>query len=141
MTRQNLAKQAAPLLEYLEGWMSALPVITMRQAAPQASRAAILSVDITNGFCYEGNLSSPRVAGLVEPITRLFTQALEYGIRSIALSQDTHEPDAVEFAQFPPHCVRGSSEAQTVDAIKALPFSAQMAILEKNSVEPGFNTG
>ena len=43
-------------------------------------------------------------------------------MRNFVLTQDTHEPDAVEFAQFPPHCVRGTWEAETVEAFTALPF-------------------
>ncbi len=55
--------------------------------------------------------------------------------------QDTHEPEAVEFNQWPPHCVRGTSESETVPEFKSLPFFDQMVVLEKNSIQAALNTG
>lgn len=133
--------QEAVFLDYLRRWQAGLPQVTLQQAAPSPERAAIVSVDVINGFCYEGPLSSPRVAGIVEPIASLFQRAWEYGIRNIALPQDTHEPDAVEFAQWPPHCVRGTVESETVDAFKRLPFFPQLTVFEKNSIHSGIHTG
>ena len=137
----NMADQAGPFLEWLEAWERALPALPLEKAIQDPARCAILSVDVTRGFCYEGPLSSPRVAGIVAPIRRLFERAWEQGVRHILLSQDTHEPDAVEVAQWPPHCVRGSSEAETVEAFQSLPFFDKMVVLEKNSIDSGLNTG
>ncbi len=136
-----LAEQAKPFLNYLDNWMASLTVLPIDDAIPEPNKAAVVSIDVINGFCYEGALSSPRVAGIVEPITRLFEQAWQKGVRNIVLSQDTHEPEAVEFAQWPPHCVRGTSEAQAVQAFTNLPFFDQMTMIEKNSIQPGLNTG
>ncbi len=141
MNLKQHSAQTGIFLDYLDGWLTNLPAVSFQQAAPAPDRTAILSVDVINGFCYEGPLSSPRVAGIVEPITRLFEQAWEYGVRHILLSQDTHEPEAVEFGQWPRHCVRGTYEAETVDAFKALPFFNEMVIQEKNSIHSGINTG
>jgi nicotinamidase-related amidase len=139
-SEKMLNEASQPFFGWLEGWLEGLAVMPIDEAIPDPRKAAVISVDVTNGFCYEGALSSPRVAGIVEPIARLFEQAWEHGVRNIVLSQDTHEPDAVEFAQWPPHCVRGTSEAESVDAFKRLPFFDQMVISEKNSVAPGLNT-
>ena len=140
MNLKQHSTQTGVFLDYLDGWLADLPVLPLQQAVPAPDRAAILSVDVINGFCYEGPLSSPRGAGIVEPIAKLFEQAWNYGVRHILLSQDTHEPEAVEFGQWPQHCVRGTSEAETVDAFKALPFFDQMVIQEKNSIHAGINT-
>jgi len=137
----TLAEKSAPFLNYLEEWISQLRPISWSEAIPDPRQAAIVSVDVTNGFCHEGPLSSPRVARIVEPITRLFEGAWTHGVRHILLPQDTHDPQAVEFAQFPPHCVRGTAEAETVGEIKALPFFDQMIVMEKNSIASGLNTG
>ena len=59
--------------------------------------------------------------------------------RHIILSQDTHEPDAEEFGSWPPHCVRGTEETETVDEIQQLPFYEHMLVLEKNSIASGLN--
>lgn len=137
----SLAEQAKPFLNTLEGWTASRTALPITAAAPDPGKAAILSVDVINGFCYEGPLSSPRVAGIVEPIRRLFERAWEHGLRHFVLSQEQHEPDAVEFAQFPAHCVRGTWEAETVEAFKKLPFFEQMTVIGKNSINPGLNTG
>jgi nicotinamidase-related amidase len=71
----------------------------------------------------------------------LFNRCWSAGVRQILLLQDTHEPDAVEFGQFPPHCVRGTQEAETVPEFKELPFFNQIRIMEKNSIHSGLNTG
>ena len=85
----SLAEQAKPFLNTLEGWTASRTALPITAAAPDPGKAAILSVDVINGFCYEGPLSSPRVAGIVEPIRRLFERAWEHGLRHFVLSQDT----------------------------------------------------
>lgn len=136
-----LAAQSLPFLNFLSDWMRELSSLSLEQAIPDPQKTALISVDVTQGFCYEGPLSSPRVETIVAPITRLFEQAHQCGVRNILLTQDTHEPNAVEFAQWPPHCVRGTSEAETVEAFRALPFFEEMTIFEKNSISSGLNTG
>lgn len=136
----SLSEQAKPFLNYCEEWVEKLPSLSISSAAPDPARAAVVSVDVINGFCYAGPLSSPRVEKIVEPITRLFERAWQYGLRNIVLVQEQHEPDAVEFAQFPAHCVRGTWEADTVEAFKKLPFFDQMTVIGKNSIHSGLNT-
>jgi nicotinamidase-related amidase len=128
-------------LLYLKQWMEALPSVALPEICPSPENSAIISVDVINGFCSEGPLSSPRVQKIVNPITRLFNSSWEYGIRNSVLIQDTHEPDAVEFGSFPPHCVRGTSEAETVPEFQELPFFNEMVVLEKNSIHSGINSG
>lgn len=136
-----LAQQSAEFLNYLEEWLDQLPSVSLDEVVNDPARLAIVSVDVINGFCAFGPLSSPRVAGIVTPIAGLFSRAWEKGVRHILLTQDTHEPDAVEFGQWPAHCVRGTAEAEPVDAFKALPFFGQMIQMPKNSIHSGLNTG
>jgi len=95
---------------------------------------------VINGFCYEGPLASPRVASIVEPIAGLFQTGYDAGIRNFILTQDTHPDDAVEFASYPPHCVRGTSESETVAAFKNLPFFDLFQVMPKNSINSALNT-
>jgi nicotinamidase-related amidase len=127
--------------DFLESWQQQLPVVNLLKTGIIPDRTAIVSVDVLKGFCSIGPLSSPRVARIVPPIRKLFVSAWEYGIRNILLIQDTHEPDAVEFANYPPHCIRGSEEAETVDEFKSLPFFDQFLIFPKNSISSDLNTG
>jgi len=137
----NLEKDTTAFLPYLKSWLLELPVLPLTEALREPQKTAILSVDVINGFCHEGVLASPRVKAIIPPITRLLTAAWERGLRHILLSQDTHEPDAVEFGAWPAHCVRGTSEAETVPEIRNLPFFDLMTVLEKNSIASGLNTG
>jgi nicotinamidase-related amidase len=137
----SLLESSKSFLSFLDEWIENLPDVELKSVLDQPERAAIVSVDVINGFCTMGPLASQRINTIVEPITHLFTQAWKLGLRHIVLSQDTHEPDAVEFGAWPRHCVRGTPEAETVAAIKGLPFFDQIVVLEKNSISTGLNAG
>lgn len=129
-----------PFLEYLAKFQASLPALTLEAVLTDPEQTAIISVDVINGFCHQGPLASPRVKEIILPIVTLFKKAWGGGVRHILLTQDTHEPEAVEFGQFPPHCVRGTAEAETVPEFKALPFFEQMIVMEKNSIHSGLDT-
>ncbi len=74
---------------------------------------AIIVVDMLNGFCVSGDLASPRLARVVPGIRAYLERELAAGARAIFLA-DSHAPDDLEFAMFPPHCVAGTQEAQIV---------------------------
>ncbi|WP_322509315.1 isochorismatase family cysteine hydrolase [Anaerolinea sp.] len=140
MTTQSPSVQWAEWQAYLDEWLAGLSVVQARDVFEKPQKCAIVSVDVINGFCAFGPLASPRVARIVQPIVDLFQKAWSLGVRHIVLTQDTHEPDAVEFAQWPPHCVRGTAEAEPVDEFKALPFFSSMVQIPKNSIHSGLNT-
>lgn len=129
-----------PFLEYLHGFPADLKPISLAKLIADPACTAIICVDVTNGFCHQGPLASPRVKRIITPIVTLFDKTWKAGVHHFLLPQDTHEPDAVEFGQFPPHCVRGTLEAETVPEIKALPFYDQMIVIEKNSIQSLLNT-
>ncbi len=130
-----------PFLQFLAGWQASLPGLSLPQAIPQPEQTAVICVDMINGFCHFGPLSSPRVHSIIQPVVQLFQRAHSAGVKHFLLTQDTHEPDALEFSQFAPHCVRGTLEAETIPEIRSLPFFDQMQIFEKNSIQSGLNTG
>ncbi|MEJ5314250.1 MULTISPECIES: cysteine hydrolase family protein [Anaerolinea] len=140
MTIQTVPAQIVEWHAYLDEWLAQLPVLHARDVFENSQQCAIVSVDVINGFCAFGPLASPRVARIVKPIVSLFQKAWDLGVRHIVLTQDTHEPDAVEFAQWPPHCVRGTAEAEPVDEFKTLPFFPHMVQIPKNSIHSGLNT-
>jgi nicotinamidase-related amidase len=100
----------------------------------QPDKVAVISVDVINGFCYEGPLASPRVATIVDPIVALFKKTYQAGVRHFILTQDTHPVDSVEFENYPPHCVRGTRESETVHKFKQLSFFDQFQVIPKNSI-------
>ena len=139
----NIANQLATesFLKYLDQWISELSLVQLKDLTSNPEKVAIVSVDVIKGFCNQGPLSSPRVAGIVEPIVKLMKDAWNNGVNNMILCQDTHDPEAVEFSEWPPHCVRGTEEAQTVDEINQLPFFENILVLEKNSIASGLNKG
>ena len=141
MNVSALAVRSQDFLNFLDTWQAGLPGLALADALAEPTRAAIIAVDVIEGFCTTGPLASPRVGAMVDPIVGLFEAAWEHGLRNILLIQDTHEPDAVEFEAWPAHCVRGTAEAEPVAAIKALPFYADLQQMPKNSISAGLNTG
>jgi nicotinamidase-related amidase len=136
-------ESSRPFLAWLVNWYNERPVLDLADVVEEvggADRIAVMAVDVTNGFCYEGALSSERVGRIVAPIVRLFERAYELGVRHFVLPQDTHEENAVEFGSFPPHCVGGTDESETVPELGNLPFSDLFTVIEKNSVSASIGT-
>jgi len=140
MELSTLMTKSEPFLRYLAGWEAALPEADLAGLAPEMGRMAIISVDVINGFCYTGPLASPRIQRIVGPIVSLFERAHAAGVQHFVLAQEAHEPDAVEFAQYPPHGVKETDEAEAVPEFKALPFYGDMVVVPKNSIHPALNT-
>jgi nicotinamidase-related amidase len=144
-TTKRLSERSAPYLDYVESWLDALPDLSLDSVITESGsveRVAVVSVDLIVGFCHSGPLSSPRVAGILPAVRQLFERANAAGIENIALTQDTHRPDAEEFGSYPPHCVAGTEESQTAPELASLPFAGRFSIIEKNSIssviEPAF---
>lgn len=134
-TTDAFIAQNRSFIEWMLNWQDGLsPLVIDDLVGAGAAKTGIICVDIVKGFCTVGPLASPRIDSIVPDITALFSLAWERGIRDIALTQDTHAPDAVEFGSYAPHCVRGSEESETVEAFKALPFFDQLQVFEKNSI-------
>ena len=125
----TLLENSKPFLEYVLSWEDGLIDLSMDEVIDDPSACAIVSVDVINGFCYEGYLSSPRVQAIIEPIVSLFKRAREAGVENIILSQDSHDSDALEFGAFPSHCVRGSDEADSVPEFKTLEFYDEFIVM------------
>jgi nicotinamidase-related amidase len=126
--------------DWIAEWFTALDPRPLRDIAADPRSVAIFSADMVIGFCDSGNLASPRIDALTEPVVKLFTSSHEIGVRDFVLLQDTHDPDTPEFAAWPVHCVAGTDESETVPEIKQLPFSKDFTVIPKNALGPGFGT-
>lgn len=140
MDVKTLLKNSEPFLAYVLDWEQSLPALPLTDVVRDPARTAVISVDMINGFCHFGPLASPRVKNIISPIVRLFEQAYGLGVRQFVLTQDTHDPQAAEFASYPPHCVRGTAESESVPEFKALPFYDEMVVVEKNSISSALGT-
>ncbi len=72
--------------------------------------AQVMVVDMLEGFARIGPLASPRVEALL-PRQCEFLRALPHESAVVFLA-DAHEPDDFELRHFPPHCLRGTCEAE-----------------------------
>ena len=141
MTLTRPLQSAVEVPAFIADWFDQLQPRLLAEVIGDPATAAIFSTDMTVGFCERGSLASPRVGALVEPVVALFRRAYALGVRHFVLTQDTHHPQTPEFEAWPVHCVRGTEEAETVPALKALPFADRFTIIEKNSLHPAVGTG
>lgn len=132
----SMLEQGTEFLMALVEWMRNLPSIAWSDLAEEAvqGRVALFSVDMINGFCYEGVLSSPRIQAVIPAVVEAFKGAYAIGVRHFILAQDCHSPEAVEFVDFPPHCLTGTSEAENIPELARLPFADLYTVITKNSL-------
>ncbi|MGQ9614381.1 MAG: cysteine hydrolase family protein [Chloroflexus sp.] len=138
---KNLSQRSTPFLDYLEAWYANLPQVDLTTIVGNTPECvALCSIDMINGFCKEGPLAGPRVGALIEPVVQLFQRAYDLGVRAFVLTQDTHDPATPEFAAYPPHCLAGTAESQTIRELAELPFADQIVVIEKNSLSSHLGT-
>lgn len=129
----------AEIPEFITHWYGQLPARRLADVVDPAT-TAIFCTDMIVGFCDRGNLASPRVDALTEPVVDLFQRAHHLGVRHFVLTQDTHHPDTPEFETWPRHCVRGTDEAEMIPELRALSFAEHFTVIEKNSLHPAVDT-
>jgi nicotinamidase-related amidase len=138
----QLIDTARPFLAYLEDWYNQLPGVPLAEIiGTEPDRVALFSVDMVNGFCKEGPLAGERVGALAQPVADMFQRAYDLGVRAMVLTQDTHDPNTPEFQAYPPHCVAGTPESDTIAELKNLPFANELHIVPKNSLSSHIGTG
>lgn len=140
MVGSRVPQASEPFLNWLEGWHEALAPASLREdvfGLRDPGTVAIMVVDLLVGFCSEGPLSSPRVGSLGPRTARFLQAARDAGVSRILLATDAHPPDSPEFAAFPPHCIRGTREAEVIPELTSLPFYSEILQLPKSSINVG----
>ncbi|MGH1599860.1 cysteine hydrolase family protein [Campylobacter majalis] len=118
-------------------WQDKLMPMSLSDLDPKST--AIISVDMINGFCRHGRLSSINYDKIGIKVARLFRIAKLLDFKHLLLVQDRHDENSTEFMTFGVHCLVDSDEAQTIDEIKNLPFYSEMKVFYKNSLSIGYN--
>jgi nicotinamidase/pyrazinamidase len=79
----------------------------------------VLVVDMLRGFCEEGYplYVGETIRQIIPKIQRLLEEEKAKGSHIIFLC-DSHDPDDKEFEMFPPHCVRGTEEAEIIPELR-----------------------
>lgn len=129
-----------PFMNYLFDFYSNLDgrkLSDILRDAKGPENISILVVDMLNGFCKSGQLSSQRVGDIIEPIKNLINISYRMGIKNIIFLNDSHDEHAKEFMSFPKHCVKGTDESNIVDELKEI-INGEAVIYEKNSLNPFF---
>ena len=76
---------------------------------------ALLVIDMQRGFLEEEYpLYCGEVARAIIPVVHARIEAALSDGTPVFFTADAHAPDDREFALFPPHCIRGTEEAQIV---------------------------
>lgn len=70
-------------------------------------KTIFIDIDTQNDFILNGGALTAKAEDIIPALRRITEFAASNGIPILA-SQDTHTPDDPEFADFPPHCVKGT---------------------------------
>lgn len=83
---------------------------------------AVLIIDMVRGFIEPGHplYCGDQSRALIPAVRRLAEQELSAGGRLLFLC-DNHAPNDLEFQHFPPHCIRGTEEAEVIPELRDLP--------------------
>lgn len=92
--------------------------------------AALVNVDLINGFCKKGNLSSEKVLKIVPETVRINELFKEF--KKVFLI-DYHAEDSEEFKAYVTHCIKNTEEAEIIDELKKY-VNDNAAVCHKNSV-------
>lgn len=93
-------------------------------------KSTLFIVDMNNGFARKGALSSSRVEDVIPNIEKITEKFIRNNHQVYAFT-DCHDNDAIEFKEYPVHCVRGSEESELVEELKK--FRDYITLIEKNS--------
>lgn len=98
----------------------------------------LVVVDMVNGFVKEGSLADPYISHIIPEQIRLIEDFLKRK-QGVLFIKDAHTKDSKEFDSFPPHCIKGTTEAELVSELK--PYEEKGISIEKNSTSAIFAEG
>lgn len=90
----------------------------------------LIVVDMVNGFVREGMMASNHIEHIVPEIQRLIEKCRTEGY-GISFIKDSHLEHCREFARYPQHCVKGTSESELISELQ--PYEEDAFVYEKNS--------
>lgn len=132
--KQALAKKADEVLLNISESFEKLSVVYTEEFAKE--NTVLVNVDIINGFCKEGNLSSGRVAKIIPEAVRINEKFRKF---TRVYFIDKHDKASEEFNAYIEHCISNTSEAEIVDELKKY-IDEKAVVCNKNSVNGFFST-
>jgi len=102
-------------------------------------RHALIVIDMQRGFLEEGYplFCGQAARRIIPPVSRLIEQELRKKT-PLFFTADAHAPDDKEFEIYPPHCVRGSVEAEIIPELA--PYLDRATLIETSNYSAFFNT-
>jgi nicotinamidase/pyrazinamidase len=99
----------------------------------------LIVVDMLEGFCTEGYplFCGEDVLKIIPFIKKKIAEYSEQYLPVIFLA-DNHEPDDEEFEMFPPHCVKGTEEAEVLPEL--LDAARKRVLIPKTTLSTFHNT-
>ena len=88
----------------------------------------LVVVDMVNGFVKKGSLADSYIEHIIPEQIRLIEEFLK-AKQGVLFIKDAHTKDSKEFDSFPPHCIKGTEEAELVDELK--PYEPDAMCIEK----------
>lgn len=98
-------------------------------------RKMLYTIDMVNGFVNEGPLHDKHIRGTIPEQIKLI-EKFKNEKEGIAFIKDCHTKDSIEFKNYPPHCVEGTSEALLVPELQ--PYEKDALVYQKNSTSAMF---
>ncbi len=95
--------------------------------ADNPGRRVVIVVDMLRGFLEPGRpLDCGEAARAIIPAVRRTIEEETARGATVLWVADNHAPDDKEFAMFPPHCIRGTAEAEIIPALADLVDAANV---------------
>ncbi|MBU4692715.1 cysteine hydrolase [Mycoplasma sp. CSL7491-lung] len=90
-------------------------------------------VDMLNGFAKFGPLSSPLIKNIIPNIKSVLNKA-----ENIIFLADAHSEDDLEMKSYPPHCLKGTPEAEIVEELIDFVEEDNKNVIYKNTTNGFF---
>lgn len=100
-----------------------------------ANRVIGHGVDPLHGFFYEGLLADPVMQRIIPNMVELNEMLKAKYIDGI-ITADEHEPGDEELERLPPHCMKGTKEAEVIEQLKRF----NLYIMKKKTTNSFVNT-
>lgn len=129
-------KTSEAILEKIFSSLHDLESLSLSRLKPE--KAALVMIDMVNGFVKKGALQSQRIAAIVPEIVKLSFECEDLKIKKIAFA-DNHQEISPEFKAYPCHCLSGTEESEVIEELQTI---GGYELIEKNStngyIEPKF---
>ena len=102
------------------------------------SKDICVVVDMINGFINEGPLADPSINQIVPKTKSIIDSFLKEG-KDVLSFQDAHSETTLEFENYPPHCLKGTSQSELIPELKV--YESHMTRIEKDTTNGFFAFG